>query len=215
MTPHFAALLERWGTVLRPRCAYAPSGNGIAERSHRTVKRIAARKECSIEEALYWYNVSPKDNSEPGTAPINCIHSYAVRVMGEASEAPSTPAEVGDFRPMFAVGDRVWVKPDGARCNTRFRLGTVTGVLSHQAIEVDGMPRHVRDLRPASIEDEDSEEQLLEEREPEIAEWDPGDVLLDSVGTPDEEHGYVPPREPRRSARNIRPPDRLGVQPWL
>ena len=34
-----------------------------------------------------------------------------------------------------------------ARCHTKYKLGTVTGVVSEQTTEVDGMPRHVRDLR--------------------------------------------------------------------
>ena len=33
---------------------------GIVERSHRTVKTIAARKNCSILEAVYWHNITPK-----------------------------------------------------------------------------------------------------------------------------------------------------------
>ena len=35
------AFAHEWGIHLRFRCAYAPAGNGIAERCHRTVKRIA------------------------------------------------------------------------------------------------------------------------------------------------------------------------------
>ena len=35
----------------------------------------------------------------------------------------------------------------GARCNTMYRVGTVTGVVSDHTVEVDGMPQHVRDLR--------------------------------------------------------------------
>ena len=34
---------DRWGISLKFRAAYAPGGNGIVERNHRTIKRIAAR----------------------------------------------------------------------------------------------------------------------------------------------------------------------------
>ena len=53
--------LDEWRVRLRFHCAYVPSGNGIIERCHRTVKRIAARKQYTILEAVYWYNVTPKD----------------------------------------------------------------------------------------------------------------------------------------------------------
>ena len=49
----------------------------------------------------------------------------------------------------YDVGDSVWVKPPEARCHTKYKLGTVTKVISEQSMEVDGMPRHVRDLRSA------------------------------------------------------------------
>ena len=46
-------------------CAYSPSGNGIVERSRRTVETIAARKNCSILEAVYWHIITPKDDVSP------------------------------------------------------------------------------------------------------------------------------------------------------
>ena len=50
----FSRFAERWGVRMRFRCAYVPAGNGIVERSHRTIKRIAARTRCSVMEAVYW-----------------------------------------------------------------------------------------------------------------------------------------------------------------
>ena len=61
---------------MRFRCAYVASGNGIAERCHRSVKRIAARKYYSIAEAVYWYNVEPKDDVDTATAPANRLYNY-------------------------------------------------------------------------------------------------------------------------------------------
>ena len=67
---------------LRFRCVYSLSGNGIVEQSHRTVKTIAARKNYSILEAVYWHNVSPKDDVSPCTAPADALHRYHVRIKG-------------------------------------------------------------------------------------------------------------------------------------
>ena len=40
----FRDFLNEWGILLRFRCAHVPSGNGITERCHRSVKRIVVRK---------------------------------------------------------------------------------------------------------------------------------------------------------------------------
>ena len=78
----FSRFAERWGVRMRFRCAYVPAGNGIVERSHRTIKRIAARTRCSVMEAVYWYNVTPKDDASASTAPANLIYSYTARIRG-------------------------------------------------------------------------------------------------------------------------------------
>ena len=78
----FRDFLSEWGVRLHFRCAHVSSGNGIVERCHRSVKRIAARKQCPIIEAVYWYNTTPKDNVSPLTAPINLIRLYRVRLKG-------------------------------------------------------------------------------------------------------------------------------------
>ena len=49
----FREFARNWHVGLQFRCANSPSGNGIVERSYRTVKTIAARKNCSILEAVY------------------------------------------------------------------------------------------------------------------------------------------------------------------
>jgi len=140
----FRQFLERWGVRAYFRCAHVPSGNGIFERCHRSVKRIAARKRCTIAEAVYWYNLSPKDGGDPSTAPANKLYSYNVRVRGIDHPPPQEPT--GTQNP-YRVGDAVWVRPPGNRCNTRFIRGTVAKVISDLAVEVNGVPRHVRDLR--------------------------------------------------------------------
>ena len=69
---HFA---ERWAGRVRFRCAYVASGNGVAERCHISVKRIAARKHCTIAEAVNWHTVAPKDD-------IDCPCKQTVQLRG-------------------------------------------------------------------------------------------------------------------------------------
>ena len=143
----FKQFAERWALRVRFRCAqYVASGNGIAERCHRSVKRIATRKHCTIAEAVYWYNVAPKDDVDSATAPANMLYDYSVRLLGIDHALPSEPGAIDS---PYDVGDAMWGKPAENRCHTKYKLGTVTGVVSEQTMEVDGMPRHVRDLRSA------------------------------------------------------------------
>lgn len=51
----------------------------------------------------------------------------------------------------FLIGDRVWVRDPTRRCDKKSRIGTVTRVNSVQNVEVDGLPRHVRDLKLVNI----------------------------------------------------------------
>ncbi|KFD49685.1 LOW QUALITY PROTEIN: hypothetical protein M514_09382 [Trichuris suis] len=51
----------------------------------------------------------------------------------------------------YAVGDSVWVKSRGTRCDARYFGGTVTGTVSSQAAEVDDVPCHVRDIRRRDV----------------------------------------------------------------
>ena len=45
------------------------------------------------------------------------------------------------------MGDKVWVKPHGARCTSLWNHGIVTKVNSEHNVEVDGVPRHVCNMR--------------------------------------------------------------------
>ena len=47
-----------------------------AEWRHQSVERIAARKVCTIAEAVYRYNTTPKDAVTAASAPANAIHQY-------------------------------------------------------------------------------------------------------------------------------------------
>lgn len=147
----FSTFLTRWGVRTLFRCAYYPAGNSIVERCHRTVKCIAARSRCSISDAVYFYNVTPKDDVDEISSPANMIYNYSIRIRGVDSVAYIGPTD--DSANRFKVGDTVWVRPVASRCNVQYDRGIVTNVLSPQAVEIDGVPRHVKDVRMRARDD--------------------------------------------------------------
>ena len=136
---------RNWDVHLRFRCIYSPSGNGIVERSHRTVKTIAARKNCSILEAVYWHNVTPKVDVSPCTTPADVLHKYHVWIKGvEDNPLPEPKVTRGKYE----KGDVVWVKNPLGKCTTKYSTGHVTEVISPQSVKIDEVPRHIKDIRP-------------------------------------------------------------------
>ena len=140
----FRELSANWGVRLRFRCACVPAGNGIVEWCQRSIKRIAARTRCFVQEAVYWYNVTPKDDTSSLTAPANGIYRYEVRIRN-IDPVPTSPASTQN---RYRVGDPVWIKPPRYRCMSKFQEGTVTEVISPQIVIVDGVPRHVMNVQP-------------------------------------------------------------------
>jgi len=65
-----------------PPTPHQPSGNGMVERCHRTMKQTVARTGCSVRDAVYLHNVTPYDDKSAETAPANAIYAYEVRVRG-------------------------------------------------------------------------------------------------------------------------------------
>ena len=61
--------LSRCGIWPRYRCANRPSANGIIERMHRTLKRIALRTNKEVTDAIYWYNISPREGQRTDSVP--------------------------------------------------------------------------------------------------------------------------------------------------
>ena len=75
----FYQFVKRWSINLHYRCIYAPARNGIEEQSHQSIKTIAARKQCSMLDTLYWYNLMPKDGISC-IALAEAIHNYPVQI---------------------------------------------------------------------------------------------------------------------------------------
>ena len=142
----FRNFADSWGVRLRFWCTYMPSGNRIIERKHRTIKTIAARKDCMVSEVVYWYNFTPKDDVSPSTAPADALHRYHVRVRGTETN-PLPEWEVTGER--IKEGDVIWVKKPCSKCTKRYGTGHVTEEISPQSVCVDGMPHHFKELRPA------------------------------------------------------------------
>jgi len=124
------------------RCAHRPSGNGIVERNHRTVKRMAARSGKDVLDMVYWYNMAPKDGTKADSVPSRMTYCYDWKPPSVCLPDP----QESDALPR---GREVFVKPSAAaRCTTEWQRGRVTGPTRGVAVEVDGVPRHVADVRP-------------------------------------------------------------------
>ena len=145
-------LCASWGVQMIYRAAYRPSGNAIVERNHRTVKRMAARSGGDILDAVFWYNYLPREGMDPTSSPSRHLFRHRCR---NPMERPRESRQ--REQPGFSQGDTVFVKPPGARCTTRWKEGRVTRVTPAGAVEVDGVHRHVGDIRRVFLESSESE----------------------------------------------------------
>jgi len=127
------------------RCAHRANCNAIIERNHRTVKSVAARGRFSPEYAVFLYNTLPKDGVRQDSVPAIQLYKYEWR---NPSISSLLPQRVGDGR--FELGQRVWVKPRNVTCTSEWSQGTVTAVNSDLSIDIDGIPRHISDVRSLS-----------------------------------------------------------------
>ena len=97
----FQELCKEWKVKLHFRCAYKPSGNGVVERVHRTVKRTMARAGINSRDAVYWYNVAPRTGKR--TSPQEELFRYGWRMLRQGEVAPN----VRDVEVGYTVGE--WV----------------------------------------------------------------------------------------------------------
>ena len=132
----FLTLADEWGIQMQYWSAYVLEGISITEQCHHTVKGIATRSCCLIPEAVYWYNVTPKNNKTLSSTPTNGIYQYEQRMKG--IDHKLSPPEVKSYA--YQVGEpECW-------CTTRFCKGQVDGVISPQTVLVNGTLCHVKDL---------------------------------------------------------------------
>lgn len=158
--------LERWQVRPYFRAAYRPSGNGIVERHHRTIKAMAERGGIAPTEAVFWYNMSPRSGQNANSVPQRSVFRYDWR-----HPAADPPLKEEEEVETINLGDEVWVKPPHARCTTQWRKGIVTGLNSKSNVSVDGMPRHILDIRRVVCLD-DEEDRNDEDGDDDTAEAD-------------------------------------------
>ena len=82
--------------------------------------------------------------------PHKAVHTYQWRMKGSVEEEVEEDPECE-----LKVGDEVWVKPADARCTSRWKESTVTHVNSENNVELDGMARHVLDVREKNVAEDD------------------------------------------------------------
>ena len=131
------------GIALQFRAVYAPGGNGIVEGNHCTIKRIAERGGITPEEATFWYNVMPRKGTEESSVPSNLLFWYHWRVPFDINLC----TEGEDIESLFLVGEEVWVKTSSSSCIKQWMPGRVTRIMSKHTVCVDGMTRHVKNIR--------------------------------------------------------------------
>lgn len=138
----FKRFAELWKIELVYRCAHRPAGNGIVERNHRTVKRMAARSNRSVLEMVRYYNLTPAKNQSKSPSEQIFEYNWRYPIKFEVKK---------DFHVEnpYKVGDQVFVKPSNANCSMKWNSGVVSKVLSDHSVEINGFPRHVADVRKA------------------------------------------------------------------
>ena len=157
------SMFDKWKVKRFFRAAYRPGGNGIVERHHRTIKAIAERGRISPAEAVFWYNVSPRAGQSEDSVPQKSVFKYEWRQSCVAPQdtGDRSDVDIGSIR----VGEEVWVKPPNARCTSQWGKGRVTGVNSRNNVMVDGVPRHILDVRRVVSSSSDGSDDEQEEVE--------------------------------------------------
>lgn len=155
-------MLDKWNVSRCFRAAYRPSGNGIVERHHRTIKALAERGRITPMEAVFWYNMAPRSGLEATTVPQRAVFRYEWRHPSKIS--------VGETKgtATINIGEEVWVEPPDAKCTSQWRKGKVTDVHSPNNLSVDGIPRHILDVRRVILPSESSEDDGNQEKNLEV-----------------------------------------------
>ncbi|KAI0979335.1 hypothetical protein GJ496_010233 [Pomphorhynchus laevis] len=93
--------------------------------------------------------------SEPETSPAERAFSYTWRHPGSRRCACKDIV-----KSVYDVGDYVYVKPSNAKCTTRWNKGVITALISEQTAEVNGIPRHLTDIRPCNQVNKNEEQNM-------------------------------------------------------
>ncbi|MCH9662247.1 MAG: DDE-type integrase/transposase/recombinase [Gammaproteobacteria bacterium] len=216
-------LLVEWEVRHRFAGAYRPQGNGLCERSHRTIKTSVERARCTVEEAVFWYNAT---KGERQASPYVLMFGAMPRMPGvrknrENADRPPMQHDDEDAPPVqsnpFVVGDRVFLRQT-SRCDEPWSgPHRVTEIKSNVIVELnnDGVARHVSHVRrvPASrpleaaVDHSDNSDEDSDTGQP-VALGDNNSDEEDEgpLHEQSDEEGAVRPEESVRSRRDRRPP---------
>ena len=100
--------------------------------------------------------MSPRNGQQELSVPQRAVSTYSWRLLGQAAPEPIHDINAGKVK----IGDEVWVKPGDARCTTQWGRGRVTAINSDNNVDVEGVPRHILDIRPViELGGEESDEE--------------------------------------------------------
>ena len=148
-------LLKKWQVDPVFRYTYQPESNGIVERSHCIIKRMAVRSNADILDMTFWYNVTPKNSTDREMMPSLQMFMYLWRLPGLETAAELGVGGSGDL----SVGDSIFVKLPATRCTSIWPASVMINVISDQKLEVNGVPHHVSDIRKTLQEDEEADKE--------------------------------------------------------
>ena len=216
----FREFLEKWNIEPIYRCANRPEGNGIVERHHRTIKRMAKRSGSEISHIVYWYNNTP---NKSGKIPYQMYFNRLSRLPYEEVKEKQS-SDDNERRMDFAIGEEVFLKTPNARCTDVWKTGVVTGLPKNPStLEVNGMPYHISHVRHRSKKDVTTKNSVsIVEYLPNVIEYDIENNTCNHekndnhsqgniVETSENEEGWIEVGPKGRPVRNTRVVDRLGV----
>ena len=153
-------LLSHWRVEKETSCAYRPQGNGISERNHRTIKTMTARTGNSVQDAVFWYNVTRGSNqyspfermfhAKPRLPDVRAVRHHRIRICPPEDQNSDDLSGTGPKeRNPFVVGDQVYLRSSGHCDDPWSGPHRVTSIKSSVGVEInqDGVTRHVSHLR--------------------------------------------------------------------
>ena len=168
------------------------------------MKSLAARNKSDPLKVVFWYNLAAKEGQKAASAPCSTLFRYSWR---HPSVVPSTSTV--DSYPV-SIGDQVVVKPKDGKCTSRWPLGRVTGVTSANNVDIDGVPRHILDIRKLYGHGVNTEPAVEKEQDVRIVEFESD--TLDSSDSEEEGSNETPPSG--GPVRHRQPPSWLSDYEW-